>query len=257
MLIGLIFAIIFGTTRGPASEFVSSIPHLKKEIRKNVSDDARKAELLTLAKAYEKTIKKSEKEEKKLKKKADKASADRAVSRNEFLRVYDNYYNSRERLLASLINYRLLFQEQITEEELKQIYEDVMVTSRRERRQDDKQDEKVEEKLHKQIEDIGDIVVKHIDDPTKTELVKGYLHDFETTIFAFVDEAYDLSILRKIMLDDKNATREDLEALFEKTGQLRYRASREFATLREEIINNTNEKEWKAINKELKVFLSS
>ena len=59
------------------------------------------------------------------------------------------------------------------------------------------------------------------------------------------------------MMDNKNVTRAELEALFEKTGQLRYRASREFATLREEIIKNTSEKEWKAINKELKVFLKS
>jgi len=257
MLIALIMAIIFGVTRGTESEFVSVIPNLKKEIRQNVSDDVRKKELLTLFKAYEKTIKKSQKEEKKLKKLANKASADRAVSRNEFLRVFDNYYNSRERLLASLINYRLSFQERITEEELLQIYEEAMVASRRERRKDEKGDTKAEEKLIKVFEDIGDIVVKHIDDSTKTETVKGYLHDFESTIFSFVDEARDLGVQRRLMVDDKNTSRAELEALFEKTGQLRYRASREFATLREEIINNTNEKEWKAINKELKVFLKS
>ncbi len=257
MLLGLILAIIFGTTRGLESEFTSSIPHLKKEIRQNVSDDARKAELLTLLKVYEKTIKKSEKEKKKQKKFLDKASADRSVSTNEFLQVYDDYYNSRERLLASLIDYRLLFQEQITEEELFQINQNGMVTSKKERRQDVKQEGKAEEKLIKVFEDIGDIVVKHISDSTKTESVKGYLHDFETTIFELVDEARDLLIRRQMMVDNKNATREEIEGLFEKTGQLRVRASREFATLREEIINNTSEKEWKAINKELKVFLKS
>ncbi len=257
MLIGLIIAIIFGVSRGAESEFVPVIPNLKKEIRQNVSDDVRKEELLDLVKAYEKTIKKSEKENKKLKKVADKASKDREVSRNEFLRQYDNYYNARERLLASLINYRLLFQEQITEEEILKIYEDALVASKRERRQDDKQDEKAEEKLIKVFEDIGDIVVKHIGDPEKAEAVKGYLHDFETTIFAFVDEASELNVQRQILMDDKNATRAEIEALFSKTGQLRYRASREFATLREEIIKNTDDREWKAINKELKVFLKS
>ena len=257
MLIGLIFAIIFGSGSGPESEFVSSIPHLRKEIRQNVNDDARKKELLALAKAYEKTIKKSAKEEKKIKKIANKASADRNVNRNDFLREYDNYYNSRERLIASLIDYRILFQEQITEEEVLLIYENAMVTSRRERRQDDKQEDKAEEKLIKVFEDISDITVKHIDDPEKAEVIKGYLHDFETTIFTFVDEAHDLSIQRKLLVDDKNATRKELEGLFERTSQLRYRASREYAKMREEIIRNTNEREWKAINKELKVFLKS
>ncbi len=257
MLIGLIFAIIFGTTRGPGSEFVTTVPHLKKEIRQNVTDKAREKELVALLKSYEKTIKKSQKEEKKLKKLADKASADRNISRNEFLREYDNYYNSRERLIASLIDYRILFQEQITEEELVRIYENAMITSKRERRQDDKQENKAEEKLIKVFEDISDIAVKHIDDPKKAEVIKGYLHDFETTIFAFVDEAHDLSIQREILVDDKNATRKELEGLFERSAQLRYRASREFAIMREEIIKNTDEREWKAINKELKVFLKS
>ncbi len=257
MLIGLIFAIIFGTTRGPESEFVTSIPDLKKEIRQNVPDKAREEELVALVKAYEKTIKKSQKEEKKLKKLADKASADKNISRQEFLRVYDNYYNSRERLIASLINYRILFQEQITEEELLHIYEDAMADSRRERRLDDKHDEKAEEKLIKVFKDIREIVVNHINDPKKREEIKGYLHDFETTIFAFVDEAYDLNIQRMLLVDDKNATQKELEGLFERTGQLRYRASREFSIMREEIIKNTNEREWKAINKELKVFLKS
>jgi hypothetical protein len=138
MLIGLIIAIIFGVSRGAESEFVPVIPNIKKEIRQNVSDDARKEELLILVKASEKTIKKSEKENKKLKKVADKASKDREVSRNEFLRQYDYYYNARERLLASLINYRLLFKENISDELILKIYEDALVASRKERRKEDK-----------------------------------------------------------------------------------------------------------------------
>lgn len=257
MLIALIMAIIFGTSRmGAESEFASNIPNVKKEIRKNVSDDARKEELITLLNAYEKTIKLSEKEKKKLKKEADKASADRTVNRNEFLRVYDNYYNSRERLLASLINYRILFQEQITEEEIQKMYADALLTSKKEIRQEVKKDGKAEQKLIKVFRDIEDILVKHIDE-SKTESVKGYLNDFETTIYEFLDEAVELNIQRQILTDNINVTRDELEALFTKIGQLRYRASREFATLREAILHNTDEKQWKAINKELKVFLKS
>lgn len=257
MLLGLIIAIIFGITRGPESEFVSSVPHLKKEIKKNVTDDAREKELISLVKAYEKTIKKSEKESKKLKKAMDKASADREVNREAFLREVDNYYKARERLLASLINYRLLFQEQITEEEVAGLYDAAMITSKRERRQEVKKDGKAEKKLMKVFDDIGDIIIRHIDDSTATALVQGHLDDFEATIFEFIEEAHDLSIRRQIMVDNKNATREEMLALFESTGQLRYRASREFATLRQEIIKNTNEKEWKAINKELRTFTKS
>ena len=254
MLLGLLIAIIFGTSRGPESEFATTIPHLKKEIRKNVEDETREKELISLVKAYEKTIKKSEKESKQLKKVSDKASSDREVNREGFLREIDNYYKSRERLLASLINYRLLFQEQITEEELRLIYDDAMILSKRERRQDAKEADKAAEKLVRVFDDIGDIIVRHIEDPSAETEVKRYLDEFESTIFEFVEEAHDLSVQRQIMVDDRTASREALEALFEKTGQLRYRASREFASLRQEIIENTTEKEWKAINKELRAF---
>ena len=254
MLLGLLIAIIFGTSRGPESEFATTIPHLKKEIRKNVEDETREKELISLVKAYEKTIKKSEKESKQLKKVSDKASSDREVNREGFLREIDNYYKSRERLLASLINYRLLFQEQITEEELRLIYDDAMILSKRERRQDAKEADKAAEKLVRVFDDIGDIIVRHIEDPSAETEVKRYLDEFESTIFEFVEEAHDLSVQRQIMVDDRTASREDLEVLFEKTGQLRYRASREFASLRQEIIENTTEKEWKAINKELRAF---
>lgn len=232
MLLALIIAIIFGTTSGSASEFVSLIPNIKREIRQNVSDDARKAELFDLLKAYEKTIKKSQKEEEKLKKEADKASANYEISKAEFLRVYDNYYNSRERLLASLINYRLLFQEQITEEEIQMMYKDAMIASKKERRKEAKQEIKAEEKLLQVFDDIEDIVVKHISDSTNTSLVRSYLGDFESTIFEFIDEAKDLGLKRRMLVDDVNASRE-------------------------EIIKHTTKKEWKAINRELKVFLKS
>ena len=62
---------------------------------------------------------------------------------------------------------------------------------------------------------------------------------------------------KQLMIYDKTASREDLEEIYERSSQLRYRASREFATLREVLIKNTDEREWKAINKELKAFLKS
>ena len=88
-------------------------------------------------------------------------------------------------------------------------------------------------------------------------VVSKSLQDFESTVYTFVDEATKLSMKRKARIDEKDTSREDIEKMFEATNQLRYKASREFARLREVLILNTDEKEWKAINKELKVFLNS
>jgi len=257
MLIGLIIALIFGFSRGAESEFAPYIPNIKKEIKRNVPDKSRKDTLLLLVKDYEKTIKKYDKEKKKLQKKVNKAGTDREVSTEVFLKHYDDYYNSRIRLMSKLIDYRLMFQEQITEEELLLVAEKADFATKKERRKEDKAAAKAEDKLNKVFLDINDIILKHIQDPAKTKLVTKSLNDFETTIYNYVDEARDLVVKRHIMLDDKNATREEIDEIFKRSDQLRFKASRDFSELREVIIMNTDKREWKAINKEMKVFLKS
>lgn len=59
------------------------------------------------------------------------------------------------------------------------------------------------------------------------------------------------------MINKQDASREDIEDMYQRSNLLRYKASRDFAALRDDIIKNTDEREWKAINKELKVFLKS
>ena len=59
------------------------------------------------------------------------------------------------------------------------------------------------------------------------------------------------------MLDDNSATREEIDEIYKLSNQLMYQASRDYAELREVIISSTNEKEWRAINKELDAFLKT
>ncbi len=256
MLLGLIIALIFGVD-SDTSEFASYIPHIKKEIRNHVPEGSRKDTLLLLVKDYDKTIKKYDKKKKKLKKTLHKAGSDREVSTDDFLNHYERYYNARMELISSLIGYRIMFQEQITQEELLLVAEEAGFTSKKERRKEGKQEKKAEKKLDKVFEDINNIVLKHIEDSTKTELVSRSLLDFETTIYAYVDEAKELVAARHLMLDDNSATREEIDEIYNRSNQLMYQASRDYVELREIIINSTNEKEWRAINKELDAFLKT
>ena len=192
MIIGLLMALIFGA--GAESEFTSSIPKIKKEIRQHVTEKPRKDTLLVLVKDYEKAIKKYEKEKKRNFKKLNKSSSDRNQNSSEFIAVYDNYYQSRVQLISSLIGYRLLFQQQITEEELLLVIENAILSSKKERRKDEKQEEKGEDKLNKVFRDLNEIVVKHIGDSAKVKIVTQSLFDFESSIYATVDEAHDLSV---------------------------------------------------------------
>ena len=257
MLIGLLISLIFGTTGGAESEFASYIPNIKKEIRQNVSEEARKDTLMVLVKDFEGTIKKYEKKKKKLTKNMNKAGADRAVSTEDFLLSYDEYYNTRIQVQSQLISYRLMFQEKLTQYELLGITEEALKTSTKAKRKEEKQAGKLDKNFRKVFQDINDIILKHIPDTAKTMILAEYLQDFGNTVYTYVNESQSLNIERKVMLNKQDASREDIADMFERSNQLRYQASREFAALREQIIMYTNEREWKAINKELKVFLKS
>ena len=100
-------------------------------------------------------------------------------------------------------------------------------------------------------------VLKHIPDSTRSERVLESLYDFESSVYATVDEAMDLEVERKIRLNDRQATREEIEEMYERSNRIRYQTARDFAQLREQVILHTSKKEWKAINKELKSFLKN
>ena len=73
---------------------------------------------------------------------------------------------------------------------------------------------------------------------------------------SFVDYSHAIIHVRQFVanLDLQPRIREELEGLYEQSNQIRYRAARDFAILREQVIENTSESEWKQINKELKAF---
>jgi len=252
MLLGLLFALIFGSS-GEA-EFVSVVPNIDKEIKKNIPEKSRRDSILLLVDAYERAIKKYSKEKDRLQEQVNKVSADRSVSSEELLRQYDEYYQARAILISSLIDYRLMFQEQITEKELMLIIENAILSSQKEKEEKQKQEEKTEDNLNAAFAEIHDILVKNIADPGKSKTVENSFYEFERSMYDYLDTSHDVDADRKTMLLYIDATREELEGIYEQSNQVRYKAARDFAFLREDVIRNTTEGEWKQINKELRAF---
>lgn len=252
MLLGLLFAMIFGS--GGESEFISTVPNFKKEVKINIADEARRDSILVLIDEYEGAIKDYEKENDRLQKQVNKVGADRSVRSEEFLKYYDEYYQSRVNLISSLIDYRLMFQKQITDKELMLVIEETIVSSAEQRRENQIREEKTEDNLNEAFREIADILIKNIGDPDRIDKVAGSYLEFERTMYDNVDNYRDTNADRKASLLITNPTREELEGMYEQSNQVRYKAARDFAILREAVIENTTESEWKQINKELKKF---
>jgi hypothetical protein len=255
MLLGLLFALIFGPS-GEA-EFVSVVPNLDQEIKQTITDKERRKDLLDLVDAYEGAIKEFTKDKKQLQKQVNQSSGDRNVSSETLLMHYDEYHQARRRLITSLIDYRLMFQEQITEKELMLLIEKAIVTSEKDKLDAQKLEEKTEDELNKAFSQIHDIIVRNILDPVKSETVTKSFYTFEQSMYNYLDISRDAKADRTALLLYIDATREELGAVYEQSNQVRYRAANDFAVLRDRVIENTSEKEWKQINKELKVFFKN
>jgi hypothetical protein len=256
MLIGLLMAAIIAILSGGESEYLPSIPKIKKEIKRNVVEESRKDSLLVIVKGYEKEVKKSEKAIKKTNKKVYKAAINREVGTPEFLDVYDAYFTTSVNLISSLVDYRLLFQEQITEEELSLITEKALEEpKKKENRKEQKGEEKIEDQIKKKFKKINEIVIKDIEDPDKAKLLTSSLSEFESTIYAYLEEAKEIGKKKRLLLSDKNISRQELDDIFEKSNQIRIQASRIYAQFREDAIQNTTAKEWKSLQKDMKLFI--
>jgi hypothetical protein len=255
MLLGLLFALIFGS--GGESEFASSVPNLKREVKINITDKVRRDSVLVLVDRYEAAINDYEKEKDHLQEQVNKVSTDRDVSSDEFLSHYDEYYQARFMLISSLIDYRLMIQKQITEKELLLVIENAIKISSDKRRDQEKREEDTEDNLNLAFSKIHDIITRNIVDPDKSETVTQSFYEFERTMYNYVDTSRDTDAEKTAMLLNTNPTKKELERMYDRSNQLRYNAARDFAILREKVIQNTNEREWKEINKELKKFFKS
>ena len=252
MLLALLFAMIFGS--GGESEFISTVPNLKKEVKINIEDKARRDSILVLIDGYEGAIKDYEKEKDRLQKQVNKVSTDRSVKSEEFLKFYNEYYQSRVSLISSLIDYRLMMQQQITDKELMLVIEEAIVTSAEQRRENQIREEETEDNLNEAFREIADILIKNMGDPDRIDRVAESFLEFERSMYDYLDTYRDTHADRKASLLISNPSREELEGLYQQSNEIRYKAAGDFAILREAVIVNTTEDEWKQINKELKAF---
>ena len=253
MIIALILKLLFGSVEDAALVF--SVSKIEKEIRHHVADDSRKDALLLIVKDSKKELKEFNKEKKRILKKLNKISKHREITSKSFLEVFDEYLSARVNMISSLIDYRLAFQQQITEPELTLIIKKASTITEKESRKNSKREEKADEKLTRIFQDINRIVVKNIEDINKREIIMESINEFEKTILIFADEVQEMTDERIKLLSNINASREELSELYVKNNQLHYKVYRDYAQTRDIIIENTNDKEWKAIYKELKVFL--
>jgi hypothetical protein len=247
--------LIFGT--GAESEFAFNIPNIQQEIRQHLKDKHRQDTLLLLVNEYEDAIKTYEEGKDRQFRNLSEVGRDRAKDRSEYLAAYDEYYQSRIKLISSLIDYRFIMLEKVNNQELLLIVEDALNRPQRAVKKEERLAGRSQDRLIGVFINLNEILSRNIQDSLKADAVRQSLHTLETSIYAAVDETYQLTVERRNKLEDRHATREELLDMYARSNQLRYEAARNFALLRQDVIENTNQLEWQTINRELEAFLKN
>ena len=255
MLIGLLMTLIFGT--GAESEFAFNIPNIQQEIRQYVEDEQRQDTLLLLVREYESAIEKYEEEKEGHWRDLGEIGADRTRGSSEYLEAYDEYHQSRLMLISTLVDYRFIMLENVSNQELLLIVEEALDRPRKAIRREERIAARSQDRLIDIFVNLNEILSRNIQDSLKADVVRQSLHTLETSIYYAVDETYKLTTERRNKLDDRNATRDEIMDMYKRSNQLRYEAARNFMVLRQDVIANTNPQEWQAINRELQAYLGN
>jgi hypothetical protein len=253
MFIGLLFSIIFGS--GAESEFSASIPDIQKEIRQHVTDVERRDTLLLLVKNYEDAVKQFDQWKNQYRKELHALSEEREVGTTEVLVKYNEFFQGRKQLISTLTTYRLSFQEKITDDELSLISENAFLGTKKELKRERAEEKNREEALEEAFTDLEGILQTSIEDTSRRGKVDAQLVRFKESIYTLVEETWNFDLGRLERLNDRLATREEIEAMYSELNEIRYQTAIEFAHLRQQIIKNTTADEWNTISRELEVFL--
>ena len=255
MLIAFLISLLVSTLIGGPEE-IFMIPKLEKEIKSHIADDERKNEILQIIKEAKKEIKQFGKFRKKKLKEIQKMGVKREVSSDMMFEIFEKYNNTRLSLQSDLIEKRLTLQELFTDEEWELIIENAVFPSEKARKKADKQEDKIEQKIDKLIADIRGTILLNIEDENKRSKVLNSLDNYSTTLVTFIEEGQQMNYEDNNIARNKNAIKNELDQFYQKQNQLRYKGAIEYMQLRSTVIRNTNEKEWKAIVKDLNKFIN-
>lgn len=248
MLIAFLISLLINSLVGGPEE-IFMIPKLEKEIKSHVADKERKNEILQIVKEAKKEIKAFGKFRKSKLKEIEKMGVMREVPSEDMFEVFELYNYARLNLQSDLINKRLALQDLFTDKEWELIIENAVFPSEKATKKADKQEDKIEKRIDKLIADIRKTIVINIDNESKRKNVLNSLDNYSTTLAAFIEESQQLNYEDNNIARNKNANKNKLDRFYKKQNQLRFKGAKEYLQLRSTAIENTNEKEWKAIVK--------
>ena len=253
MLIALAIGMI-SRLFGGGPEDIFQVPKLEKEIKTHVVDMPRKEQLLSLTKQAKNEIKTFNKSRGKKMKVMKKSNASKDFTKEMMEELYMAYHNERLKLQSSMLDKRIKFQELMTINEWDIVIEKAVFPSDKVEKKTDKLEVKEELEIDKMFSKLQSVIEKNILDTKGQEKVLAKLNIFEKTIDEFISISQEMNYQDSELVRKRTATASELKGFYEQQNELRVKGAKEYFKFREAAIDNTNDKEWKDIVGDLKIF---
>lgn len=254
MLIALFTALITILSGGQESPYV--IPKVQKYVKQEIQDKDRKAEVLSVLKGYEKEWKKLEKARKKQAKALAKMNKDFNSNEDDMSALMEAARAKRLALKDKLVDSRLTIQELITDEEWEAIVAKGTETKPKQEKKLSKADAKAQLEQDKLLTSIAEEIESSFTDQDDREQANEYLTAFEENITTLLVASQDYPREARELLQNRTASRDDIEKVVTKEEGLRSEVHASFLELRKNLRSLSSENNWSKLSKALGKFIA-
>ena len=249
MLIAIFVAILFG---GGSLE-VFFIDEIEKGVNKYVTDKDRKKELQAHFKDYHKTYKNWNKEMQKDLKEFKKQNLDRTLSLSWYEEFFDNRLEQTAEIQADFIDYRIVLQNEINDDEWSQIMELATSAERKEQAKEEKAARKKSDKdLMHNLKKAGN---ENILDPDSKKEILDAWHILKENYDGTIETYDNINVEDNQALVNKNLSVEEMKEIVVKLDSLRSRLYKAYINYLGVLKDNTSNEEYHSIMNEFNKLL--
>jgi hypothetical protein len=253
MLIGLftLLAVLLGG--GAESPYV--VPNADKIILSEISDKARKAEAKALIKVYKRHWKDFQKFQKSFQKDFKKASANPLTSIQDLEDKIEAYRERQKFLDEKLIPIRLEVMDLMTDQEWEAAMGEAMNIPVKEVAKQEKDQIKAAVKQSKKMVDFRGGILMVLEEEDHYHAVFAAVNNFENQLANILYQEQDMILSTLELIKDRGVTQQELAMLGESYLDFKTGLSYAYLDLREVLLAEVTEDQWKKLHKELDKLL--
>jgi len=250
MITALLITLIFG-----GADPIFIIDDIDKKIKKEITDETRRDEIMATFKVAKKEFKSYQKDLKKKVKEGTDLQEDRNTTQEQFNNLVDEVFEMREQHFDRFTDYSIEIRSKLTDQEFNNATAEATSPTDKQEKKTQKKEEKADEKVNKILGKLKESIQEEILDPDRLKQALAQYEILEADKQALIQEIQDLNYQQEAKLRVRTASRADFEQIFQVQQQVWDDYYQQYVDMHFKLVELTTEDEWKAISKKMNSLL--